>query len=427
MSALVIDGKRVDVPALADTVTWLDSPKVPKATDGRRRARSAVKAVVVHTTKAHPVKVRPGSLASTKAEALARYQASTTRDVSWHFTVDFDGTVVQSADPATWTCWHAGHVNGWTVGIEMVQGDDGSLYEHQLAVTAALVAWLCDVFGIERRYPVGADGRPASKPIAALGGKGTAPWSGVFGHRNQTSNKPAGDPGDPIFDRLAALGFTGYRFDAPTARPATAPAPRIEPATIADLPAWLDPAAEITDTADRVEAPARFAARHFAVLRQLGLDVDRAAELVAHAATECDHGRREIGHNAGGVKAKQVDASAHERKLGDPMPWWRWAGHVDSGDAPVVYYRGFADEADFWSFALKRYVPRAPQGERYDATGAAFWSAAPETWFVELLRAGYRGPVREEEIAALGARADTHPSVVAHRDVVRRVRAMVGL
>ena len=80
------------------------------------------------------------SLPSSRAELLALYQSRTTRDVSWHFTIDTDGTVIQQADAALWMCWHAGHANGWSVGIELVQQPgSGDLYEVQIASLAAIV------------------------------------------------------------------------------------------------------------------------------------------------------------------------------------------------------------------------------------------------------------------------------------------------
>lgn len=66
-------------------------------------------------------------------------------------------------------------------------------------------------------------------------------------------------------------------------------------------------------------------------------------------------------------------------------------------------------------------------GERYTATGAAFWGAEPANWFAELLRAGYRGPVREQEIKDLldrGADVEAHDSVRSHRSVAARVRSI---
>lgn len=46
-------------------------------------------------------------------------------------------------------------------------------------------------------------------------------------------------------------------------------------------------------------------------------------------------------------------------------------------------------------------------------------------WFVAMLAAGYRGEVRQKEIRAAADPAQ-HESVREHRDVVRRVRAMLS-
>ena len=64
-----------------------------------------------------------------------------------------------------------------------------------------------------------------------------------------------------------------------------------------------------------------------------------------------------------------------------------------------MLYRAFDDAGDFWRFWVKRYVPRATtEGDRYRFAGAAFWSGDPSRWIVELILAGYRGPVREAEV-----------------------------
>lgn len=191
------------------------------------------------------------------------------------------------------------------------------------------------------------------------------------------------------------------------------------------IPPWVDLSRELLDTADRVVTVPEFVRENAAILRGLGLDDVRAAEGIAHAATESAWGRRGVGSNLGGVKLKQGDDAAYRAKHGCGLAWWRWQGHARSGDPPVVLYRAFADAAEFWCFWLKRYVPQsAGAGDRYAAAGRAFWSNAPARWFVELLRAGYRGEVRQQEIAAL-TDPEVHPSVRAHRVVVRRVRALM--
>jgi hypothetical protein len=205
--SLVIDGQRVETPGL-ETISWLDDAKVPRVKDGRRRVPQSARAIVIHTVhgKLGPLSDVP-SVPSTRAERYARYQAGTAREVSWHLTVDTDGTIVQSADVAAWTCWHATSVNGWTVGIELVQELDGTVYRPQLAAVVALCDLLCARLGIERRVPA-RGGVPIVGVVPRLTGT-DGPWSGVFGHRNQTRQRGAGDPGSSVFLALLAAGYAG--------------------------------------------------------------------------------------------------------------------------------------------------------------------------------------------------------------------------
>lgn len=418
---LIIAGERVNTAF--ESICWLDDRKVPKATDGRPRAKDTVKAIVLHTVHGKVGALKPGSKPSKRAETYARYQANTAREVSWHATIDTDGTIVQSADFALWLCWHAGAVNAWTIGIELVQDDDGALYEATINSAVALCELLCASLSIPRRVPVNAQGKPARGVVSALTGA-RGPWGGVFGHRNQTNNRGVGDPGDQVFDALLRAGFEGVHLDA---APPPMPVVSSKPA-----PKWLDPRAEIDATRDRPREPRAFVKRHLAVLRALGLDDARAFELIAHVSTECDFGRREFGFNAGGVKALEEHAIAWTRIEGGSMPWWRSDGHVASGDAPEVYYRGWASERAFWEWWLKRYVPRAATSDaRYRRTGELFWAsdAPPFAWFVEMIRAGYRGVVREREIASLleaGLDGSSHPSVKAHNDLVKQVKELAA-
>jgi hypothetical protein len=196
------------------------------------------------------------------------------------------------------------------------------------------------------------------------------------------------------------------------------------------IPAWVDLAREVTDTSDRATTPAGFVRESMAHLAAVGVLRTPAVEAVAHCATECSWGRRAVGDNRGGVKLKEADDKAHRAKHGVGLAWWRYAGHVEAGDAPVVLYRAFDGPAEFWRFWTKRYAPTsAPHGARYAAAGAAFWGPDPSRWIVELILAGYRGEVREGELRAIvaaGGDVEAHPSVAAHRSVVRRVRALAG-
>ena len=204
---LIIDGQRVETPGM-ESISWLDDPAVPRVKDGRRRVPQSARAIVIHTVHGKLGRVADApSAPSVRAERYARYQAGTAREVSWHLTVDTDGTIVQSADIAAWTCWHATAVNGWTIGIELVQESDGTVYRPQLAAVVSLCDLLCARLGVERRVPARA-GVPIVGVVPRLTGT-DGPWSGVFGHRNQTRQRGPGDPGSFVFLALLAAGYAG--------------------------------------------------------------------------------------------------------------------------------------------------------------------------------------------------------------------------
>lgn len=211
---LIIAGRRVEVPGV-NVVTWEDdAARAPKITDGHRRDPSKVLAFCLHTSKGRRCSVKPGARPSNRAELLARYQARTERDVSWHLTVDTDGDVLQQEDLATWMAWHVEEANGWTVGAELIQHeDDHSLWEVQVAAAASVVEATCAALSIPRRVLVGPDGAPWVKPVPALvmkkyRGPGQR-WAGVLGHCNVVPDtvRGPGDPGPWAFAELLRRGF----------------------------------------------------------------------------------------------------------------------------------------------------------------------------------------------------------------------------
>ena len=333
--------------------------------------------------------------------------------------------MVVSNDPVRRYTWQAGasEINSQTFGVESVQDDDGAQYGAGIDAQVKLAELMCERLHLPRRTPVTADGKPFAGLLDAR------VFNGLYGHRNiwkadaagrRTTMRGTGDPGDHIFNALLAAGFQGVLIDA-HGRP-------VEPSTPAPPPAWTDLSQEITDVADIAVAPEAFIRAQLAELAALGVTGERAFEATAHTVTECASGRRAIGNNCGGIKLRQDDDAAHRRKHGVGLRWWRYRGHVAAGDAAWVFYRGFLDRSEFWRFWLKRYVPQQPMaGERYAAAGAAFWGSDPSRWMVELILGGYRGAVREREMRELiesGGDGSTHPSVVAHRDRVARVRAL---
>ncbi len=197
---IVLSGNLVELP---DSLTHARG-EVLGATDGARRWNPPL-ATVLHTIHGKRGKTRPGRGPLGLGARLARYQATTARKVSWHFTVGLAGEVLQSADPGPWSCWHAGWANSWSIGIEMCQEPGGDLYQATLDATVALCELLAGAYPIPRRVP-GPRGPVKAWQSTAEGGR-QARWPGFLGHRNLTKNKGAGDPGDQIMDALVSAGF----------------------------------------------------------------------------------------------------------------------------------------------------------------------------------------------------------------------------
>jgi hypothetical protein len=134
--------------------------------------------------------------------------------------------VLQQADLATWMAWHAGHANGWTVGIELVQhADSPDLWRAQLDALVAVCGAISDSLRIRRRVLVDGAGRPLLTPVRALlsearGGRGDR-WSGVVGHCQlvPSSVRGPGDPGAAPFAALLAAGWLGVAVGADGALP----------------------------------------------------------------------------------------------------------------------------------------------------------------------------------------------------------------
>lgn len=216
--SIVLNGEKIATPGL-ETVSWLDDPKVPKTTDVNPRT-TWLRAIVMHTVHGKTGKLLPGlSKPSTRAESYAKYQASTSRDVSWDYTIDTDGTIVVSNDPIKFYTWQATSVNPFTLGIELVQEDNGDLYEGQMDVAVRFLDVLTRELAdrnhpIQRQVPMTTDGKPVRGVIKRIEDSSLAKnFSGVVGHRNQTSNRGAGDPGDFIFDELLKAGYKGFNLD----------------------------------------------------------------------------------------------------------------------------------------------------------------------------------------------------------------------
>jgi hypothetical protein len=211
--SIVISGERIEVPGVR-SCSWLDGT-VPRITDRTERSRR-VRAVVIHTHEGKATgSIKPSRLVDDPlARSLARYQTTTSRDVSWDYTVGRDGVVYAQSDPALEFSWHATAWNPISVGIELVQDGDGALYDGQLDALVSLVDVLTRHLRIQRQIPW-RDGAPMLGVIYRADEGGTLKGQdlvGVFGHVNNTRSRGKGDPGPAPFYALHEAGYELFDF-----------------------------------------------------------------------------------------------------------------------------------------------------------------------------------------------------------------------
>lgn len=221
--SIVANGFAYDVPGrVGDNFRHNSRLALQSKLDWRHRGRhDIVIGIVLHTRLGLPVKVRAGSGPNRGWDLdLAARFSKDTRAASCHIGIDADGSFGCFADLMTVATYHAGHVNGITVGIELFQETDGTVYEETLHAGADVCDVVTRVFGIQRQFPTEraicrrfANIVPSDAKTYVPGANRGRDFSGVYGHRNITRNRGAGDPGDEIFGVLAARGYEAYAVD----------------------------------------------------------------------------------------------------------------------------------------------------------------------------------------------------------------------
>lgn len=214
---VIIDGQNEEVPGVAVT-SWLvpgGPPRLRRGEDCRDRFTRWVRGIVLHTTKGipggrdqRPQVIKPGTGPDVGRDfATARFWSGSDKQAGAHLVVDFDGSAVCVADLLTEAAFHAGEVNEVTIGIEIYQGSDAELYDGQLDAVVRLVDFLTRRFRIQRQV----HGPYAGKPVPRIA-QGATEVVGVYGHRDVTTNRGKGDPGDAVFQKLAAAGYEVFDF-----------------------------------------------------------------------------------------------------------------------------------------------------------------------------------------------------------------------
>lgn len=211
--SVIINGKQINIPGL-NSVSYLDGIKwLKQVTDFNHRSES-IRMITAHTHKGIKGNVLPGLGPNTTIdEANARYQVNTDRTVSYDYGIDQNGDVSCQNDPVKKYTWHAGSVNPRSLGFELIQTANGDLYEGQIQATVLFIDALTALLGIQRQIPWDRARNAPKVGVVARIASGGQDVVGIIGHRNQTTNKGPGDPGDALFLALRDAGYECFDMD----------------------------------------------------------------------------------------------------------------------------------------------------------------------------------------------------------------------
>jgi hypothetical protein len=211
--SVVVGKKKIEFP---NSVSWVDgNPKIRRVTDKNRRTKR-VRLIVCHTHEGILGRLIAGLGRNTTVdERLAWYQTSTDRNVSWDATMDLNGDLIWQSDPVEEYTWQAGAVNSISMGIEFVQDcvtengkRVGNLYSGQMDRGVFLIDFMTHVFKIQRAIPWDkVNDCPPKGLISRLSKDLSKDFVGICGHRNLTTQRGPGDPGDHIFYALRDAGY----------------------------------------------------------------------------------------------------------------------------------------------------------------------------------------------------------------------------
>lgn len=206
----MIDGKPETFSAFP-SASYLDNPRMRLgAEDKRARATRWVRSIILHTTVGdEPQLVRPGAGPAGMASRTLSAWETDKRHAGSHLLVDGDGSVWCVADLVRDATYHAQSINEVSIGVELCQTPKLEIWQAQLDTTVALLDALTWRFGIQRQYHGPYLGSSWAVPRLARGG---ADCVGIFGHRDQTTDRGKGDPGSAIFLALKQSGYEPLNF-----------------------------------------------------------------------------------------------------------------------------------------------------------------------------------------------------------------------
>ena len=211
----VVSGLRVVPPASHGGPPWA---KLDRG-DARARPDIWIRQIIVHSTKGlWPQTIAPVSGLGGESARIADIWQTDPVHSAAQIIVDSAGVVTCLCDVGDVMAYHAEGSNPWSVGIEMVQQADGTICKATIDATAQLCIVLCTALSIPAQHHAG---WYANRPLERMehgegrmrSNTGGPDCVGIFGHRDNTSARGRGDPGDAIYDALTAAGSEPLHFD----------------------------------------------------------------------------------------------------------------------------------------------------------------------------------------------------------------------
>lgn len=188
-----------------EVVNYLDDKDwalpIPKCGTHRRKT---IQCVVLHTTggypdRDHPTPQRVRSEAAQprhcRAASTLSYWRNSSRIAGAHLLIDADGTCYCLCDLADIATYHCPGWNQLSIGVEIVQQSDSSLFAAQLDTAASI----CDAIATRLSLP-----RVVTGPYVGM--RSDVSGVGVVGHRDLTTSRGFGDPGDFVMAAASRCG-----------------------------------------------------------------------------------------------------------------------------------------------------------------------------------------------------------------------------
>lgn len=217
-SGLLVDGAIVPVPGVtvigAHDAAWAHlspgdcRPRVHPVTGKRVRPTQWMLHKTVADDPEHLIPGRGPSGDAGGARATADYWAKDPRHSGAHLVTGHDGELACLADLVLVEAYHATVSNLYAIGHETKELVGGGFYGAAAETTVDACMVGCEAVGIQLQCPRQYTGRPISRML-----DGGATCVGIFGHRDNTTDRSRWDPGDILFAMLRQRGVLSFDFE----------------------------------------------------------------------------------------------------------------------------------------------------------------------------------------------------------------------